>query len=98
MMCAVVARAALMRSAGGAAHLGTDPPAGNIDFRLGQHALIKHGGVLLFHAHRVAAAPDIAGHLVDIGHMNRGRRSSPTLRAAAFRSSSAAATGMTKTK
>ena len=50
----------------GAAHLGTDPPAGNIDFRLGQHALIKHGSVLLFHAHRAAAAPDIAGDFVDV--------------------------------
>ena len=35
-----------------------------------QHALVKHGLVLFFHAHRAAAAAHIAGDLVDIGHMD----------------------------
>ena len=54
----------------GAAHLRTDAPAGNVDLLLGQHTFVKDGAVLLFHAHRAAAAPHIAGDLVDIRHMD----------------------------
>ena len=54
----------------GAAHLRTNAPAGNVDLLLGQHAFVKDGAVLLLHAHRAAAAPHIAGHLIDIRHMD----------------------------
>ncbi len=54
----------------GTAHLRTDAPAGDIDLLLGQHALIETVLVLLFHAYRAAATADIAGDLVDIGHMD----------------------------
>ena len=54
-----------------AAHLRTDAPTGNVDLLLGQHAFVKDGAVLLFHAHRAAAAPHIAGHLIDIGQIGR---------------------------
>ena len=54
----------------GAAHLRTDAPAGNVDLLLGQHAFVKDGAVLLFHAHRAAAAPHITGDPVDIRHMD----------------------------
>ena len=81
----------------GTAHLRADAPAGDIDLLLCQHALIEHSLILLFHAYRAAATAHIAGDLVDIGHMIMATLFSPTLRAAAFRSSSAA-TGMTNTK
>ena len=55
-----------------AADLRTDAAAGDIDLLLREDALVEHGGILLFHAHRAAAAAHIAGDFVDVGHMDHG--------------------------
>ena len=47
-----------------------DAPAGNKHRVLGKAALVKHGDELLFHAHRAAAAPDVAGDFVDVGDVD----------------------------
>ena len=98
MIFAVVARAALIEVSRHTADLRTDAPAGNTRPSAGSARFSSKTVVYcFFHAHRAAAAPDIAGDFVDVSDVYIATLFSPTLRAAAFRSSSAA-TGMTKTK
>ena len=59
----------------GAFDLRADAPTRDEHRLLRKAALIVDGHELLFHAHRAAAAPDIAGDFVDVGNVGKCPRS-----------------------